>query len=103
MYNTNRASTPPDDHTMRMKTMSNQKIQQEVDQNYAAFQKILPGLMQKNPGKWALLHKGEVEAVFDTAVDACITGEKLYADKLFSIQEITDHVVDLGWHSHVVS
>ncbi len=83
--------------------MSNEKIQQEVDQNYEAFQNIFPELVQQSPGKWALLHSKKVEAVFDTAIDACIAGEKLYPDKLFSVQEITDHIVDLGWYSHAVS
>ncbi len=82
--------------------MSSQKIQQEVDQNYKAFQKLLPELMQQSPGKWALLHDKKVEAVFDTGIDACIAGEKLHPDKLFSVQEITDHIVDLGWYSHAV-
>ena len=82
---------------------TNQKIQQEVDQNYEAFQKILPGLMQTSQGKWALLHNKEVEAVFDTAIDACVAGEKLYPNKLFSVQEITERIVDLGWYSHAVS
>lgn len=83
--------------------MSVQKIQQEVDRNYEAFQKILPQLMKKNPGKWALLHEGKVEAVFDTASDAYTAGGKLYDAKPFSIQEITNQVVDLGWYSHAVS
>ena len=83
--------------------MSNDTIQQEVDQNYEAFQSLLSELMQTSPGKWALLHGRKVEAVFDTATDACIAGEKLYPDNVFSIQEITERIVDLGWHSHVVS
>ncbi len=83
--------------------MSKEKIQQEVDQNYEAFQKVLPGLMRQSPGKWALLHNKEVEAVFDTAMDACTAGEKLYPDKLFSVQEISEQIVDLGWYSHAVS
>ena len=57
--------------------MSVQKIQQEVDRNYEAFQKILPQLMKKNPGKWALPHEGNVEAGFDTASDAYTVGGKL--------------------------
>ena len=82
---------------------TNQKIQQEVDQNYEAFQGLLPELMQTSHGKWALLHNKEVEAVFDTAIDACVAGEKLYPNKLFSVQEITERIVDLGWYSHAVS
>lgn len=78
------------------------QIQDQVDRNYAAFTALLPDLMKTSAGKWALLHDAQVEAVFDTARDAQLAGGKLYADGLFSVQEIRDRALDLGWFSHAV-
>ena len=78
-------------------------IQDEVDRNYEAFQARLPELLPTSRGQWALLRHGEVEVIFDTARDAQLAGEKLFDDGLFSVQQVTDGVVDLGWFSHAVS
>ena len=78
------------------------QIQDQVDRNYAAFAALLPDLMKTNAGKWALLRNAQLEAIFDTARDAQLAGGKLYADGLFSVQEVRDRAVDLGWFSHAV-
>jgi len=77
--------------------------QAEVDRNYDAFVELLPGLMRTHANKWALLHDGELTAVFDTARDAHLAGVKLYPNARYSVQEVTDRPVDLGWFSHAVS
>ena len=76
--------------------MTVEQARAEVDRNYEAFQLLLPRLIESLPGKWALLHKGEITAVFDTSTDACIAGEKFYPDAYFSIQEITTQPLYLG-------
>ena len=48
------------------------------------------------------LEIAEVEAVFDTARDAQLAGEKLFEDRLFSVQQVSDNSLDLGWFSHAV-
>ncbi len=78
-------------------------IQEEVERNYAAFKALLPKLMLESEGRWVLLRREKVEAVFDTARDAQVAGEKLFADRLFSVQQVTEAVIDLGWFSHAVS
>ena len=78
------------------------QIQDQVDRNYAAFTALLPDLMKTNAGKWALLRNAQLEAIFDTARDAQLAGGKLYADGLFSVQEVRNRAVDLGWFSHAV-
>lgn len=82
--------------------MKIKEAQKEVDQNYAAFQEFLPDLMRENSGRWVLMHNREVIAIFDTARDAHIAGEKLYVEKPFSVQKINDSPIDLGWFSHAV-
>ena len=79
-----------------------EQIQDEIDRNYTAFKALLPDLMKTSGGKWALLHNATLEGVFDTARDARLAGTKLYADGLFSVQEVRNRAVDLGWFSHAV-
>ena len=79
------------------------EIQKQVDQNYEAFKTMLPELLKANSGRWALVHNQELVAVFDTARDAQVAGESLYKNRLFSVQEVTNRVADLGWFSHAVS
>lgn len=79
------------------------EAQREVDRNYEAFVELLPQLLVPHRGKWALLRDGELIAVFDTARDAHLAGSKLYPEACFSVQEVTDRPVDLGWFSHALS
>ena len=79
-----------------------QAIQKEVDQNYQAFKESLPELMASDPGKYALLRHKEIVQVFDSARDANIFAEAQFADGLYSIQQVTDRPVDLGFFSHAM-
>jgi hypothetical protein len=42
----------------------------------------------------------EQQAVDITVRDAYVTGQKLFNDKLFSIQEVVETPVDLGYFSY---
>jgi len=81
--------------------MSNRTEKQfEVDENYKIFAKLLPDLMKNRAGKFVVMrHKKPVE-FFDTARDAMVYASKTYNDGLFSVQEVTQEAVDLGWFSH---
>ena len=70
--------------------------QEEVDRNYEAFKKMLPDLLESNPGRTALMRHGKVIACFDTDRDAIEAGRIFYEDRRFSIQEITRRRIDLG-------
>ena len=74
--------------------------QEEVDRNYEAFKKALPELLKSDAGRTALIRGGKVVACFDTARDAIEAGRKLFEDQRFSIQEVTERLVDLGYFSH---
>jgi hypothetical protein len=79
-------------------------LQDEVERNYAAFVQELPTLLQTHRGKFALMRQGKIVEFFDTARDAHVAGRELYkADGLYSVQEVTDVPVDLGFFSHAVS
>ena len=85
------------------KTEAQTEAQKEVDRNYEAFLALLPGLIRTHANQWALLHDGALTAAFDTARDAHLAGVNLYPEDCYSVQEVTDRPVDLGWFSHAVS
>jgi hypothetical protein len=74
----------------------------QVRRNYDAFVQKLPDLLTAHRGKFALMHDAEIVEFFDTAGDAYRAGQKLFEDQNFSIQEVTDSPVDLGFFSYAV-
>jgi hypothetical protein len=79
--------------------MVKQELQTEIDQNYAFFKQKLPDLMKDHRGRYALLHGKAVVGMYDTLRNAQTTGEKLLPDGLFSVQQVTDVAIDLGFFS----
>ena len=73
-------------------------IQEQVDQNFEAFKKLLPQIQ----ANLALMPDREVVEFFDTARDAYVTGMRLYPDRMFSIQEVDNTPIDLGFFSHAI-
>ena len=82
--------------------MNNSAIQTEVDRNYGAFQKLLPELIEEHNGRFALMRGEKVEQIFDSVHDAVVFAKDKYDDDLFSVQEITERIVDLGFFSHAI-
>lgn len=77
-------------------------LQAEVDANFEAFRKLLPELLQREANRWALMRHGECVDCYDTPRDAHTAGRALFDDGLFSVQQVSVAVVDLGWFSHAV-
>lgn len=77
--------------------------EEQLSKNYEAFQRQLPDLIPLHGGKFVLMHDGEIVEMFDTARDAYVSGNKLFPDKEFSIQEIANVPVNLGYLSHALS
>jgi len=82
--------------------MADKTIQQEVDRNYEAFQKLIPAIIRDHRGQYALMKGGKIINYFTTPTDARTAGELLYKDGLFSIQQVTDTPLDLGYFSYAV-
>jgi len=76
--------------------------QEEVDRNFEFFKKELPALLQQHWGKYALIHDQRIVQFYDTIVDANTSGNQLFADGLFSIQKVSEDIIDLGFFSHAV-
>ncbi len=74
---------------------------EEVDRNYDAFMRVLSTLLPEHRDKWALMRGGEIVGLFVKPGDANRAGVDQYPDGIFSIQEVTDEPIDLGFWSHV--
>lgn len=72
----------------------------EVDTNFSAFRSMLPDLLQKAPGKYALLHSKELIGLYDTSVGAFIDGAKRFGEGAYSVQEVTQQADNLGFYSY---
>ena len=83
--------------------MDHPAIQAEVNKNYEAFQKLLPGLTEEHNGKFALMRGEKVVNIFDSVHDAVVFAKEKYDDDLFSVQEITERIVDMGFFSHAIN
>lgn len=74
--------------------------QSEIDRNYDAFTKILPELIESHVGQFVVMRHEKPEAFFETTRDAMVYAVKTYEDGIFSVQEVAQKPVDLGWFSH---
>jgi len=73
--------------------------QQQVDENFAAFLKILPELLLTYAGKFAVMHNGAVVEFFDSLGEAARFGHLKYGDIDFSVQQVTNQNVGRGLYS----
>jgi hypothetical protein len=77
------------------------ELQTEVERNYDAFQRVVRDLMPNHRDQFALMRDRAVVGFFDRPGDAYRAGLERFADERFSIQEVTDEPIDLGFYSHV--
>lgn len=73
----------------------------EVDRNYDAFQRVLADIVSEHRDEYALMREGQIVGFFKNPGDANVAGVAMFADDIFSIQEVTDEPIDLGFWSHV--
>ena len=72
----------------------------EVDWNYEVFRRKLPDLLITDADRFALMRDGEIVECFDTSHEAIEAGRRRFGSLPFSVQEVTDRPVDLGYLSH---
>jgi len=70
--------------------------QKQIDDNYKAFNEILPTIIGAKRNQYALMTDCEIIEYFSTAFDAKKAGMLLYPDHMFSVQKVTDEVINLG-------
>ena len=71
--------------------------------NYEAFHKQLPDIIESHRGQYALMRDAKIVQFYDTPRDAVLVGQQNYSDGKFSVQEVTDTPIDLGFFSNAVS
>ena len=76
------------------------QIQAEVDANYEAFKELLPKLLEQHDGKFALMRNRKLVDMFESVNDAVVFAKGNYDDDLFSVQEISNRNINLGYFSH---
>jgi len=76
--------------------------QQEIDDNFEFFRQKLPDLLKDHRNRYVLLRDKKIVGIYDTVRDAQTTAENFYKDGLYSIQQVTDVAIDLGYFSHAV-
>ena len=75
----------------------------EILQNYDFFQSVVARLMGNHAGETALIHKREIVGYYNSSADAVTAGAKKFGDEPFSVQEVTNTPVDLGFLSYAES
>lgn len=71
----------------------------EVDQNYDAFQRTLGSIIDQHRNEYALLRNRTIIGYFAKPGAAYDEGVARFEDGVFSIQEVTDEPVHLGFWS----
>ena len=81
--------------------MDVERQRQEVDRNYDAFTRMLGTILREHRDQLALMRDGHIVGYFDTPRQALSAASEQFPDGIFSIQEVTDEPIDLGFWSHV--
>lgn len=81
--------------------MDQELQRQQVDRNYDAFMRILSDILDDHRDQLALMKDGAITGFFATPRLALEAAAERYPDQIFSIQEVTDEAIDLGFWSHV--
>ena len=79
--------------------MTDARRRREIDDNYDYFQRQLARILPLHQGQYALLKSCRVEGYFDKPGEAYRAGVTRFDDGLFSIQEVTDKPLHLGFFS----
>ena len=78
-------------------------ITEEVDLNYAAFLKLLPTIDPAQRDRYALMKDEKILGFYSTAEDARTAAEMFVKDGLYSIQQVTMGVIDLGFFNYAIA
>lgn len=81
--------------------MDAQLQKQQVDLNYDAFVRMLGGILVDHRDQLALMRDGMIVGYYETPRAALQAADSMFSDQIFSIQEVTDEPLDLGFWSHV--
>ncbi|MEJ7932657.1 hypothetical protein WG907_00085 [Sphingobium sp. AN558] len=75
----------------------------EIDANYDYFMRNLAKFLVDHKGQYVLLKDRDVVSFFDEPGTAYRFGRSKFVDGVFSIQEVIEEPIDLGFFSHVAN
>jgi hypothetical protein len=81
--------------------MDAERQREEVDRNYDAFVRLLGSILPDHRDQLALMKDARILGFYDTPRSALEAASALVPDGIFSLQEVTDEPLDLGFWSHV--
>ena len=81
--------------------MDAERQKREIDINYDAFVRMLSLILPEHRDEYALMRDGKIIEFFEKPGHANRAGVERFPDSIFSIQEVTDEPIDLGFWSHV--
>lgn len=77
--------------------------QHEIDQNYQYFQSVVGSYIGTHEGQYAVLHHRSVVGIYRSLAEAVNVGHAQFDGGVFSIQEVTDSPIDMGFYSHAAA
>jgi len=83
----------------RKKAMS-ADLDLEIERNLFAFLPQIPRLLENHAGEYAVLRNQAVVCIQPRLADAMAIGDLKFPDGIYSIQEVTDKPVELGFFSY---
>lgn len=78
------------------------QLQTEVDRNYDWFQRNLKTFLTDHDREYAVLRDQAVLGFFESPGEALRTALTRFPDRIFSIQQVVDEPLDLGFLSLAV-
>lgn len=75
-------------------------LREEIARNFDHFQRTLATFLATQRDRFALMKSGSVVEFFDSAGAADEAGTSRFADRLYSIQQVTAEPVALGLYAN---
>ena len=74
--------------------------QEEVDNNYEAFEKLLSAIIGEHKGEYALMKDARIISCHKSFYEAEKAGQEEYKDGIYSIQKVDEEPINLGYFSY---
>ncbi len=79
-----------------------EKTRTKVKENFDYFRKQLPTIAVAKRGKTALLHEKQIDGFYNTDEEAIEEGIKKYGLGNFSVQQVGEPPIELGFQSYAL-
>jgi len=75
---------------------------EEIEKNYQFFKRILPDIKTDHIDEVVLIRNQKIIGFYSTIVEAQIDALHKYSDNLYSVQEVRNKPVELGFFRYAV-